>query len=714
VSLSKQILLALFAGVAIGLFFGERVAFMEIGGRAFVQLLQITVLPYVVGSLIAGFGSLGRREAGLVFTRGGALLAVIWALTLGLVFLSPLALPSGKGGAFYASAPQEAERQIDWVNLYIPANPFNSLANNVVPAVVVFAVLAGVALMGMPNKAALLQPVAVFNEAMGRVGALVTKTTPFGIFAIAAHTAGTMRLEEFERLQAFLIEYAGFACFLTFWLLPGLVAATTHVRHRRLVSTAQNALLTAFVTSNYFVVLPLLTQQARELLAEAGERDETEDDLVEVLVPTSFNFPHAAKVLSIAFVPFVAWYAGMPLDPRQYPALAGAGLLSVFGSINSAIPFLLDLVRIPADHFRLFVVSGVLNSRFGSMTAAMHTLVIAILGTCMITGRARLQKARILRFAVASLAIVAVFLAGTRLLLARVLPEPATRAEVLAAIKPRPPLAPATLLRELPAPPEPPPEPGRRLEEIVRSGRLRVGFDGDSVPWAFLNAQGEAVGFDAEMAHQLALALGVRLEHVVVPRGRFAEALANGTVDIVMSGTRATARRTGDVTFSRPYAEEAIAFLVEDHRRGEFSDVAELSRRSLRIAVIGLPEWMEALKRALPSAEVVPVASPLDFVEGRVKADALLTSWERACAWSLLYPQLAPALPQPRPGNFSLSYALPKGEPELLNMVDTFVDVARAAGRLDSARAHWIEGAATRAKQPRWSIARDVLGWWKE
>ena len=358
-----------------------------------------------------------------------------------------------------------------------------------VPAVVVFSVLAGVALMGMPNKATLLQPVAVFNEAMGRVGALVTKTTPFGIFAIAAHTAGTMRLEEFERLQAFLIVYAGFACFLTFWLLPGLVAATTHVRHRRLVGAAQSALLTAFVTSNYFVVLPLLTEQARELLAEAGERDKTEDELVEVLVPTSFNFPHAAKVLSVAFVPFVAWYSGMPLDPRQYPALAGAGLLSVFGSINSAIPFLLDLVQIPVDHFRLFVVSGVLNSRFGSMTAAMHTLVIAILGTCLITGRVRLQKARLVRFAVASLAIVAVFLAGTRLLLARVLPEPATRAEVLAAIKPRPPLAPATLLRELPPPPEPRPAPGKRLEEIVRSGRLRVGFDGDSVPWAFLNAR---------------------------------------------------------------------------------------------------------------------------------------------------------------------------------------------------------------------------------
>jgi Na+/H+-dicarboxylate symporter len=116
---------------------------MGVLGKAFIQLLQITVLPYVAGSLVYGFGSLGAKEARLVFSRGGALLLLLWALTLAFVFLSPLALPSGKGGAFFSAAPQEAEQPIDWVGLYIPANPFYSLANNVVPAVVVFAVLAG-------------------------------------------------------------------------------------------------------------------------------------------------------------------------------------------------------------------------------------------------------------------------------------------------------------------------------------------------------------------------------------------------------------------------------------------------------------------------------------------------------------------------------------------------------------------------------------------
>ncbi len=713
-SFSRQIFVALLSGVALGLFFGERVAFLSIGGRAFIQLLQITVLPYVAGSLMYGFGSLGSQQARLVLTRGGALLLLLWALTLALVFAAPLALPAGKGGAFFSAAPQDVEHPIDWVNLYIPSNPFYALANNVVPAVVVFAILAGVALMGMKDKDALLKPLAVFNAAMGRVGSMVAKTTPFGIFAISAHTAGTMRLEEFERLQGFLLIYGGFACLLTFWLLPGLVAATTHVGYRKLVAASQDALVTAFVTSNLFIVLPLLVERSRELLAAQATPDPIENELVDVLVPTSFNFPHSAKLLSVSFVPFVAWYAGLQLDLAQYPALAGAGLLAVFGSINTAIPFLLDLVRIPTDLFQLFVVSGVLNSRFGSMTAAMHTMAIAILGTCLITGRVRIEKARLVRFALVSLALVAAFVAGTRLLLARVLPNPPTRAEVLAAIVPRQPLAPASLVNELPPAPTPEPAPGTRLDLVRARGSIRVAFFADSIPWAYLNAAGTPVGFDAEMAHLLALALGVRLEHVSVPHGQFAEGLASGQIDAVMSGARVSARVSELAAFSRPYAEESLAFLTHDHRREEFTDSAGLRRRRERIAVLARPEWLEAVARALPLAEVVPVRTPADFVEGRVEADAYLTSWERASAWSLLYPELAPAMPVPPLGRFSLAYAVPRGEPDMLNMIDTFIDSQRAIGRLDIARTHWILGEATRVHGPRWSIVRDVLGWGRE
>ena len=125
-----------------------------------------------------------------------------------------------------------------------------------------------------------------------------------------------------------------------------------------------------------------------------------------MLVPASFTFPHSAKLLSLAFVLFAGWFVGAPVPAREYPSLAGAGLLSLFGSLNTAVPFLLDLVRLPADLFQLFIVSSVVNSRFGSAAAAMHTFALALLGAHLMAGRLRVDRKRLLGFAGSSLVVI--------------------------------------------------------------------------------------------------------------------------------------------------------------------------------------------------------------------------------------------------------------------------------------------------------------------
>ena len=61
-SVSSQVVLALLLGVVVGLFFGERIAFLQIIGKAFILLLQMTVLPYIVLSLITGLGNLTYEQ----------------------------------------------------------------------------------------------------------------------------------------------------------------------------------------------------------------------------------------------------------------------------------------------------------------------------------------------------------------------------------------------------------------------------------------------------------------------------------------------------------------------------------------------------------------------------------------------------------------------------------------------------------------------------
>ena len=280
----------------------------------------------------------------------------------------------------------EPRPPFNFIDLYIPSNPFHSLANNVVPAVVLFSVLLGVALIGVERKQVLLDVLGVAGDALARATRFVVRLTPYGLFAIAATAAGTLSLEQLGRLQVYLVTYVLVALLVSLWVLPGLVAALTPIRVRDIFALTRNALLTAFVAGDLFIVLPVLIEASKSLLEQVKPNDPQSAAMPDVIVPASFNFPHTGKLLSISFILFAGWFADAAVRYTDYPQLALTGLVTFFGSLNVAVPFLLDTFRIPADTFQLFLASGVVNSRFGTLVAAMHTLTVALLGTCAMIG----------------------------------------------------------------------------------------------------------------------------------------------------------------------------------------------------------------------------------------------------------------------------------------------------------------------------------------
>jgi Na+/H+-dicarboxylate symporter len=233
-SLSKKIFIGLGCGIATGLFFGEMVAFMSLIADGFIALLQMTVLPYITVSLIAALGSLNYESAKLLAGRGGLVLLILWGVTLATVLLMPFAFPDIETAKFFSVSVVTEAAERDLISHYIPANPFHSMANNLIPGVVLFSLFVGVALIGVPDKARVIDPLNTFSHALMGVTNIVVKLMPFGIFAIAAHAAGTLSVEEFGRLQVYFISYVAAALILTFWILPGLVTAAV-----RLLGTGQ-------------------------------------------------------------------------------------------------------------------------------------------------------------------------------------------------------------------------------------------------------------------------------------------------------------------------------------------------------------------------------------------------------------------------------------------------------------------------------------------
>ncbi|MGE5813584.1 MAG: cation:dicarboxylate symporter family transporter, partial [Acidobacteriota bacterium] len=611
--------------------------------------------------------------------------------------------------SFFSTTLLEQGEELDLLNLYIPANPFNSLANNIVPAVVLFSALLGIALIGVPGKAPVLEMIEVITRAVARVAQYIVALTPFGLFAIAAVVAGTFDPGEAAQVETYLISYVVISLLLALWVLPGLVAAVTPVPHRAILATTANTLLVAFSTGSLLLVLPLLTDHARQLLREHTLIEAHDERLPDVLVPASFNFPHTAKVLSLSFVLFAAWFAGTSFSPAHYATLATTGLLAVFANVTVAVPFLLDLLKIPADTFQLFLATSVVNSRFGTMLSAVHTLVVALVGACALIGAVRFDAGRLLRFVLMTLVISAAAIGGTRLFVARVVSQPYNKDQVLAgmyAVRDR------GTARVLPRQaPRLPPLTGTVLERVRSRRVLRVGYFEDSLPFVFSNARGDLVGFDVEMALQLSRDLNVALEMVPVERRLLDEGLDPAVCDLVMSGVAVTADRTIRMLFTRSYLDETLALLVLDYRRVEFSSWEKVrSLRSLRLGVPRAPYYLQKVRTELPSAEIVPVDEVEDALQPRdPPLDALILTAERGSAYTLLHPEYSVVVPTPRLMKVPLAYAVAGWDQSFTRVVDEWIDLKRKDGTIDELFAHWILGRDATRRPRRWSVLDDVL-----
>ncbi|OLE43778.1 MAG: hypothetical protein AUI36_23645 [Cyanobacteria bacterium 13_1_40CM_2_61_4] len=195
-TLSTQVVLALILGALLGLVCGEKTALLQGVGKAFILLLQMTVLPYIVLSLITGLGHLNYQQVKVLALRVGTLLVLSWGLAFVVILVMPLAFPTWQSASFFSTSLIEKHEELDLFTLFIPSNPFHSLSNNAVPAVVVFSVAVGVALIGIENKQSLLEALDTLNRAMSRITQFVSQLTPLGVFALVASAAGTMSFED--------------------------------------------------------------------------------------------------------------------------------------------------------------------------------------------------------------------------------------------------------------------------------------------------------------------------------------------------------------------------------------------------------------------------------------------------------------------------------------------------------------------------------------
>jgi ABC-type amino acid transport substrate-binding protein len=579
----------------------------------------------------------------------------------------------------------------------------------VVPAAAVFSIAFGVALIGVENKQSLLDILAATSRTLTRIAMMVVKVTPIGVFGIAANAAGTMTIEEFGRLQTYIIPFIFATLLLTFWVLPGLTAALTPFSYREILKSASDALTTGFVTGNLFITLPMLVESAKELFEERQIKSDDTNNYVEVLVPTSFNFPNVGKLLTLLFVLFAGWFVGKKIALTAYPGFAVLGLFTLFGGVDLALPFLLDQMQIPSDIYQLYVVTGVANSWFATLLAVMNLFAFTLVAACVATGAMRINWSRILRFAIISLGMFVVVILGTRFMLSEMVSKEDIQRRTLMQSE----IKDAQKADVKKTGSKVAVTQQSYLQSIIKRGRLRVGYNPENLPFSYHNDKGDLVGFDVELMNELARELEVELEFIQWTYETLFKELEQNKFDVVIGGMIANSERLTKANFSEPYMNMTAAVVVEDYRRHEFKNWRSIDEKlNIRLGVVG-EKRAEAVKRTLPNTDVVLLETYGEFFTDNPKGvHALVISAEAGSAWTIIYPSYSVVVPEPHIKAHA-GLIMPLGDSDFGNFVDDWLKLKKTSGFIDKLYDKWILGKGEEQKKLRWSIGRDVLGLWK-
>ena len=116
----------------------------------------------------------------------------------------------------------------------------------------------------------------------------------------------------------------------------------------------------------------------------------------------------------------------------------------------------------------------------------------------------------------------------------------------------------------------------RTIEEIKKSGELRIAVFGDKKPFGYVDNDGS---YDIELGNQLAQDLGVKVKYVSVDAANRAEYLISNKVDITLANFTVTDERKKQVDFALPYMKVSLG--VVSPKDKVIKDVKELEGKTL-------------------------------------------------------------------------------------------------------------------------------------
>lgn len=122
-----------------------------------------------------------------------------------------------------------------------------------------------------------------------------------------------------------------------------------------------------------------------------------------------------------------------------------------------------------------------------------------------------------------------------------------------------------------------------KLQDIMDSGKIRVGILLDVPPWGMNDAEGKPTGLDVEVAQLLAKDLSVDLEIVPVTGTNRIPNLLSDQTDIIIAAMGANSERAQQIMFSQPYTAVQLG-VYGAPEIGQSEDISVLDGHTIAVA----------------------------------------------------------------------------------------------------------------------------------
>jgi aerobic C4-dicarboxylate transport protein len=335
--LYTQVVIAIIAGIAVGVLWPKTGVALQPLGDAFIKLVKMIIAPVIFLTITTGIaGMRAVSEIGRVAGRAFAYFFAVstLALIVGLVVANVVQPGAGMNidpstlnvdaVKDYAGKAEEASIVKFLLNI-IPTTMLSAFTEGSILQVLLVAVLFGfsLALVGKP-----VESVTHFFETMSlvvfKLVALLMRLAPIGAFGAIAYTIGKFGAGSLISLGSLILTFYLTSAIFVFVVL-GLIARLNGFSIFALLNYLKAELLLVLGTSSSEAALPSLIEK----MEQAG----CSKAVVGLVVPTgySFNLDGTNIYMTLAAL-FIAQATGIELSLGEQLALLGVAMISSKGA----------------------------------------------------------------------------------------------------------------------------------------------------------------------------------------------------------------------------------------------------------------------------------------------------------------------------------------------------------------------------------------------